>query len=498
MAKATRLTDAGVRAAKAKRDKQGNDVRTEIPDAGEAGLYLVVQPSGAKSWAWRYRDIAGRPRKLTIGPVALPDERTGNEPQPVFGRSHTLAEARAAARNAAAMMASGRDPGEAKAEAKKAPLNPERDLVRTHVERYLIEEVWGKRAWTERKKAEAEGKRAVDVRGLKRSAGEIQRQFDRYILGRIGNKNVNAITKGDILELVRGIAAPIMSRRVLAASLRPFFNSLVGDGVIAVSPCAGVKAKAAESEARDRVLSHDEIAALWSVLEKEKYPFGPVYKLLLLTGARRSEVGGMIGKELNLEACEWVLPRERAKNDREHVIPLSQMAVDILESRLTKGFIFTTTGKSGISGWSRAHARIQGDAGFEEHWQAHDLRRTFASTQAELGTPVHIVEALLNHVSGTIKGVAAVYNRHSYAREKREAMLIYSRFLGDVILHDGRRIAYAKMTDAQKSAMHDAIRRAEVDWVKFRDDETNWGGEPPASSETKSPRLATIDGVAAA
>src|SRR3546814_6617725 len=123
MAKATRLTDAAVRTAKAKQDKQGSDVRTEIPDAGEAGLYLVVQPSGAKSWAWRYRDIEGRPRKLTIGPVALPDERSGNEPQPVFGRSHTLAEARAAARAAAAMMATGRDPGEAKAEAKRAPLN---------------------------------------------------------------------------------------------------------------------------------------------------------------------------------------------------------------------------------------------------------------------------------------------------------------------------------------------------------------------------------------
>src|SRR3546814_20355567 len=78
-------------------------------------------------WAWRDRDIEGRPRKVTVGRVALPDERSGNEPQPVFGRSHTLAEARAAARAAAAMMATGRDPGEAKAEAKRAPLNPERD-----------------------------------------------------------------------------------------------------------------------------------------------------------------------------------------------------------------------------------------------------------------------------------------------------------------------------------------------------------------------------------
>src|SRR3546814_18963917 len=77
-------------------------------------------------------------------------------------------------------------------------------------------------------------------------------------------------------------------------------------------------------------------------------------------------------------------------------------------------------------------------------------------------------------------------------------MLIYSRFLGDVILHDGRRIAYAKMTDGQQSAMHDAIRRAEADWIKFRDDETNWGGEPPASWETKSPRLDPIHGVAPA
>jgi integrase len=207
-----------------------------------------------------------------------------------------------------------------------------------------------------------------------------------------------------------------------------------------------VRAPASETS-RDRVLSDAEIKGAWEAFEAVGWPFGPLAKLLLLTGARRDEVANAKWSEIDLGKKIWTIAKERSKNGMAHEIPLSDAVVTILESlpRIGDGkgaavYVFTTTGKTPVSGFSRAKdqfdaaiiaalraaAVARGDDPEQvkapERWTLHDLRRTAASGMAGLGIAPHVVEAVLNHKSGTIKGVAAVYNRYSYADEKRHAL----------------------------------------------------------------------------
>jgi integrase len=155
------------------------------------------------------------------------------------------------------------------------------------------------------------------------------------------------------------------------------------------------------------------------------YPFGPAVRLLILTGARREEVGAMRWGEVDLVAKTWTLPGERTKNGIEHVVPLSDPALSIL-GRVPRigrydGFVFTTTGKTAVSGWSKAKVTLDAASGVPD-WRLHDLRRTFATGLAGLGVSMPVVEKILNHVSGSFGGVAGVYQRHAFADEKRDAL----------------------------------------------------------------------------
>jgi integrase len=217
-----------------------------------------------------------------------------------------------------------------------------------------------------------------------------------------------------------------------------------------------VRAPAAENS-RDRVLTDSEIKAAWEAFEAIGWPFGPLAQLLLLTGARRDEVADARWPEIDLDKKIWTIAKERAKNGVAHEIPLSDAAVAILKSlpRIRDGrksdLVFTTTGKTSVSGFSRAKeqfdavildafraAAVVRDDDLEQvrapaHWTFHDLRRTAASGMAGLGIAPHVVEAVLNHKSGTIKGVAAVYNRYSYADEKRAALETWARKLDAIV-----------------------------------------------------------------
>jgi integrase len=154
------------------------------------------------------------------------------------------------------------------------------------------------------------------------------------------------------------------------------------------------------------------------------YPFGAAVQLLTLTGARREEVGTMKWAEIDLAAGVWTLPAARAKNGVEHVIPPSDAAIDILESlpRIGRsGFVFTTTGETSVSGWSRAKSTLDAASGVAG-WTIHDSRRTFATGLAGLGVALPMVEKILNHVLGSFGSVAGVYQRFAFADEKREAL----------------------------------------------------------------------------
>jgi integrase len=152
-------------------------------------------------------------------------------------------------------------------------------------------------------------------------------------------------------------------------------------------------------------------------------PFGAALKLLLLTGARLNEVSDMTRAELNDDGV-WSISGARTKNKRPHIVPLPPLARDILEHvpRIEGTFVFTTNGRSPISGWSKIKERLDELMGDPPHWRLHDLRRTAATTMAEIGVMPHIVEAALNHISGAKASVAGVYNRAAYAPEKKAAL----------------------------------------------------------------------------
>jgi integrase len=207
----------------------------------------------------------------------------------------------------------------------------------------------------------------------------------------------------------------------------------VTEGLLDANPVQGT-AKLDEGGSRERVLTQQELAELWSVLDAEPNPqFADIVRLLILTGQRREEVGSLRWSEV--EGDRVILPPERTKNSRQHEVPLSRLAKTILArqpKRKGRDYIFGI-GEAGFSGWSDCKARLDEallaarrkanrKAKAMLDWRLHDLRRTAATGMAELGVAPHIIEAVLNHVSGHKAGVAGIYNRARYTAEMRDAL----------------------------------------------------------------------------
>jgi integrase len=203
--------------------------------------------------------------------------------------------------------------------------------------------------------------------------------------------------------------------------VRKFFNWCVENDLITNSPVAGVKVPNPETS-RDRVLTDDELKAVWRVVEKDGYPLGSILQLLILTGQRRGEVAGMMWSELDLDAATWSLPRERVKNDRRHEVPLSRQAIAILKQvpRIGDKYVFTLNGTAPYKNFL-AKRRFDAAVGIAP-WTVHDLRRTAASGMARPGVNLVVIEKILNHVSGSLAGIVGVYQRHEFAEEKRAAL----------------------------------------------------------------------------
>jgi integrase len=234
----------------------------------------------------------------------------------------------------------------------------------------------------------------------------------RLTLSQIDRRKIAALL-GDI-ETNSGAVARNRARSALSA----FFAWCIAEGLTETNPVAGTL-KADEGGSRERVLSVDEIRALWRALTTD--PYSDVVRLLLLTGSRRDEIGALQWPEVNLAEGLITLPASRVKNGREHTLPLSRQALAILAGqprRNSSDFIF---GASGIQDWSKAKAALDAKLGLAP-WVLHDLRRTCATQMAELGVLPHIVEQCLNHVSGHKAGVAGTYNRARYEGEMRSGL----------------------------------------------------------------------------
>lgn len=378
-------------------------------DAGYPGLAFRISYGGGRSWVYFYR-VHGRQRRLTLGSYP----------------ALSLSEAREAWRAARFAVERGEDPAAAKAETKRR----EPDTVRSVGEQFITKY----------------------AKPRNRTADEVARMFALHLYPDLGHRRIENVTRRDILDLLDTIEAKSSGARAnrVLANIRRLFSWAVERGIIDASPMANVKAPGQERP-RDRVLTEDELCAFLLACERMSEPFGPLFRLLLLTGQRRDEVAALPWSELDLAGAVWHLPGERTKNKHATDVPLAEQAVTIFETIARRSPLvfpaqFSRDGHTGprpVSGFGRAKARL--DVLMLEElrkvdpeaalpgWTLHDLRRTAASGMARLGVAVHVVEALLNHRSGTISGVAAVYNRHDYADEKRAAVQAWANYLDSLM-----------------------------------------------------------------
>ena len=352
------------------------------------GFGCKVTPAGKKVFIVQYR-IGGRGsrvRKFTIGAYG-----------PV-----TPQKAREQARSLLGLVAQGRDPQADKiASRKKLASDHVDDLFERFCERHASK---------------------------RRSVREVRRIFENDVREHIGNRSVHTIKKRDLVEILHAVedrGAHIMANRVLAA-MRKFFNWLVSQAVLEASPCAGIGAPTAE-RSRNRVLTDDELGRVLKAAQLLDYPFGVIVQLLAHTGQRRDEVAGMRWSELDLEKRLWTLPGVRTKNARAHDVALTPQVVELIEGcrpRSVGQVVASLSAERPFQGWSKAKAALDQKAQVSG-WRLHDLRRTMVTYMAaRAGVAQHVSDRILNHKSGVISSVAAVYQQHDFASERREALLL--------------------------------------------------------------------------
>lgn len=207
-----------------------------------------------------------------------------------------------------------------------------------------------------------------------------------------------------------------------AAYGRACFSWAVKRGTIAANPFASLPA-IGERPKRDRVLSDEELAAIWQAAAETTMPFGMIVRLLILTGQRVSEVSGMRWNELSADLDTWIIPPERTKNGMAQVVPLAAPARELLKAipRISDLAMPGRNLTSPFNGWSKSRVNLIATSGVT-NWTLHDLRRTMATGLQRLGVRLEVTEAALNHVSGSRAGIAGVYQRHDWAAEKRAAL----------------------------------------------------------------------------
>ena len=393
----------GLTARQVQHMKADPDRRLEVP-AGK-GLYLVVHPTGRKTWAFRYRWDGGH-KKLTLED-AYPDMR--------------LAAARAEVEAAHEDLKDGIDPAAEKEELKTHPETP-KEVVAEFVHRQL---------------------------GGTKTQDEMERIFRVYVLPHCKHRlRVGDITRPDILRIVDRLTdrgTPVMANRVLKA-VKQLLKWCAERGYIEASPVAGIRAPNRE-KSRDRVLSPEELVEVWHGIEGLGYPLAPFFQIIILTGQRRGEVARLRWQDLDLEAGLWTMKADKTKSGRIHDVPLSDQVLDILRNmgRFEGGFAFSTTsGQRPISGFSKAKVRLgdvmlaarretDPDATEMEHWTVHDLRRTAATHMAGANVPPHVLSAILGHSPGRTMGISAVYIRHQYLDERRAALEAWGAYVLDLV-----------------------------------------------------------------
>jgi integrase len=415
------LTDALIRALTAP-----NTGRVEFADTRSSGLALRVTPAGVKSWSFRFRDpVSGKPARFSLGQYP----------------GVSLAAARNRADELRRVVAGGENPIERKRhERAEAP----RKTFQYLADRYMTEH----------------------ARRFKRSADADDRRLKLHILPKWGSRNYEKISRGDVIALIEELIAagtPSLANSVHAL-VSSMFTFALDNGLVHGSPCARLKKRAAENIGR-RVLTDAEIRLFWP-----KVPHAPVsrrvglaLRLALLTGARAGEIAGMRRTELaHLEkpaAAEWVIPAERSKNGRAHVIPLGSLAIDTILAATElvtddDEFVFPSpsadgpiTGRSLAVAMKRFATKLTGDGAAVKSWKAepptpHDLRRTFATRLSALGVPKEDRDACMNHSQSDVG--SKHYDLYERRSEKLRALSLWGDTLNRLLTNSAAEVVPLK------------------------------------------------------
>jgi integrase len=382
--------------------------RVEYWDTKQPGLFLRVSASGAKSWATMYR-VKGKQIKETLGTLA-------EIPKVDEARRRALASLEKAR--------SGINPVEERRVATEAA---GKDTFAAIAGRFLTE--------------------YVEINCRPKTHKEWKRVVEKELIPKWGTKPIREITDDDVLHLQNAKAKtrPKQADEILKV-LRRLCRWGVGVKVLATDPTEGVTKRVKKREARERTLSDEEIKLFWPGCDRLGWPFGSIFKLMLLTGQREGEVGGMRWSELDLTERTWNLAGHRTKNRKAHTVHLSEMAVDVLINvpRTTCELLFASRSPKAAndphppSGYSKAKERLDGHMiEPREPWVLHDLRRTAATGMARLGIAQPVVEKVLNHISGQVSGVAAIYNRHDYKKEREAALEAWGQYVEGLVRPGG-------------------------------------------------------------
>jgi integrase len=370
-------------------------------DDDMAGFGLRLRVSGQqvrRSWVAQYRSF-GRTRRVLLGSAEI----LGAE------------QARAAAKKVLARVVLGHDP-----QAEKA--------IRRQKDTHNLKGVVGDYLAFKQKTVRP------------RTYAEIVRYLTGHFFKPLHNAPIDQIARRDVavhLTKITTESGSITASRARIA-LNGFYAWAMGQGLAESNPVIGTT-RSQEARPRDRVLSDLELAAIWNACDDGA--FGKVIKLLVLTGARRAEVGGMRWSEIDFERGTWVIPAERTKNGRQHTLPLTPLAASIIQSvprRLGRDHLFGTRSDEGLSHWHQK-------AALDQHliikpWRIHDLRRTLATRLCDLGIAPHVVEQILNHQSGHRAGVVGIYNRSCYANEVCAALALWSDHVRSLVEGEERKV----------------------------------------------------------
>ncbi len=387
------------------------------------GLGLKVTPAGGKIYVYQYRiarkgaAVRTAPKRYTIGKhgALTPDQ------------------ARKRARELASTVANGIDPKELEAERQAEKDRIEREAEEAkRLDRELAFSIYADR-WLDDYE-NTKQRRPASVKAARLAV-------DQHLKPELASKPMPHIGRAELLAVFDKIPRQQKAtQRSVFAYASVLFGWAAKRGDIPENPLSNMT-KSDAPAARDRVLTDDELSKVWTATDGIAAQFAAMFRLLILTGQRRSEVAGMLWQEVDRESAIWTIGADRAKNGAAHIVPLAPAGVAELDAVAggkewpARGPVLTTTGKTPISGITKAKKALDAaiakasDGQPLDAWRIHDLRRTLATGFQRLGIRFEVTEAVLNHISGSKGGVAGIYQRHDWKVEKTAALRAWAEHI---------------------------------------------------------------------